>query len=157
MLTCEKYCHKICLPSRYANSLFQPEWVHLPYINMIVIPPPNSPALPHPRPRSSPQATSLNQHPHRHTTPRSLERFPTCLYSPEYNPGIPSVSPKYHPSITQILREKCTQQTLAAKHVIRKRRHPPTRAATLHRTHRTLHHCRQHNRRPSHCLKLTPC
>jgi hypothetical protein len=31
MLTCEKYCHKICLPSRYANSLFQPEWVHLPY------------------------------------------------------------------------------------------------------------------------------
>jgi hypothetical protein len=32
MLTCEKYCHKICLPSRYANSLFQPEWVHLPYV-----------------------------------------------------------------------------------------------------------------------------
>jgi hypothetical protein len=31
MLTCEKYCHKICLPSRYANSLFQPEWVHLPH------------------------------------------------------------------------------------------------------------------------------
>jgi hypothetical protein len=29
MLICEKYCHKICLPSRYANSLFHPEWVHL--------------------------------------------------------------------------------------------------------------------------------
>jgi hypothetical protein len=35
MLTCEKYCHKICLPSKYANSLFQPEWVHLPYVFLV--------------------------------------------------------------------------------------------------------------------------